>query len=222
MEIKIYKSNTQKEYMETDWKIAVAAIIGLSIIASAVIFSGGGDIAGFFALSADDKEPTGFSAQLKIENDVALDVAESDSVSIQLHPQDASIQLGREKLESSVDSVNIRIEGFAGKIVLGGKFSVKGSGKKVFLNGIGSKDRTSISVESDDFDQFGAVNASLRPINYRTRGTVNVQGGKGIIKVDNEEVQIGGFVGKLSAVPAEVSFDGEAEKISVAGKINIG
>ena len=211
--------------MQTDWKIAAAAIIGLSIVASALIFSGNDVISGFFSLPTPSSKTTQIELSLS-EDKYSFDVSDAPLVEVLVGAplENIALQVGKERFDlSNLETASLKAEGFTGRIEFDGKkIILKGSAKKAFVNSLGFKDKVSIILEADHFSKLVAEKIRLNIFSNSITGTLSADSGKTSVKLDKDSLNIGGFEGNLMSEGSGINLDGTAQRVSVAGKVNIG
>ena len=122
--------------MDMDWKIAVAAIVGLSVVASSLILSGTDALSGFFSFpnSAKTGKDVSISADLDL-NEFTLELAGTSTTEMKFDQGSVSIQIGREKFYPQGKDFQISLSDFNGKITSYNGLFFDGTAREVDVGG---------------------------------------------------------------------------------------
>ncbi len=210
--------------MDMDWKIAAAAIIGLSVVASAVIFSGNDMLSGFFSLPQSRGKEVSISADLDL-NEFNLDLAGTSTAEMDFRNGSASVQVGKEKFDPIGNSLFLTLDDFVGRVSYYNGISFNGNARRVDFGGyLRTREKYPILIGSQSFDRIEISNVTLNSFTHTASGIVDVGYGKTktTVRLNRDGLTIGGFSGRIEFANGRMYIEGLAEKVVAANKINVG
>lgn len=210
--------------METDWKIAVAAIVGLSVIASAFIFSGGDALSGFALFQPKGDKEVAVYASLDLDQ-FSMDIQGTSNTYMKFNDNSVMIQIGKERFDPLEKNLTISMEDFNGKLSYYNGVLFAGNAREVSVGSLlKTREKSAVSIGSQSFDVVRVSNVSMNSFTNLASGTVDVGYGKTktTVRLSRESLTIGGFRGSIELSNGKLIIEGTAEKVVSANKINIG
>ncbi len=212
--------------MDMDWKIAVAAIVGLSVVASSLVFSGTDMLSGLFSLSSGGSSgrEVSISADLDL-NEFTLELAGTSATEMKFDQGSVSIQVGKQKFAPAGKDFEIFLSDFNGKIVSYNGLYFDGTAREIDIGGyVKTQEKYPVSVGSQNFQLVRVSNVSIKSFTHVASGTVDVSYGKTTttVRLNRDTLTLGGFSGSLEFANGRMYITGLAQKVVAANKINVG
>lgn len=210
--------------LNTDWKIAVAAIIGLSVVASAFIFSGTDALSGLSLFQQTGKKEVAIFADLDL-NQLAFDLQGTSTTYMKFNDTSVSIKVGRESFDPLGTNLVIDLEDFNGKASFYNGVLFTGTSESITIgNFLQTKEKYSVAIGSQNFEVVRVANVTMNSFTQIASGTVDVGYGKTktTVRLNRDTLTIGGFTGSIEATNGRLYINGFAEKVISANKINVG
>ncbi len=134
-----------------------------------------------------------------------------------------------EKFQLNAKNNYIVMNNYTGEIAFDSKNILKLNGKaaKVFVNGIPIEPKTNsvLKVSLDKDFSYTLLNIkneiNIKKLSYITTGKININNGKNIFNLDNEQISLKNFIGDASAENNKFKISGLVEKLDIAGKTKI-
>jgi len=208
--------------MEMNWRLILGAIVVVVIVASAIIagFNPSG-ISGFSIFG--NNEPTKdiiISSSLLLKS---LDMQfPAEKLIIDLYSQEKTVSIGDQQIHLSYYTT-IELENFNGKITTdNGLLTIDAQVDKVLINDVEISQKSGtmkLNMDQVEFAIIDGENAILAPIKYeKASGDISINNDKIYFKVDEENLELGAFKGKLEITSNDFILDGIVDRVLVDGK----
>ena len=139
------------------------------------------------------------------------------------------LEIESEKFQLNSKSNYITLENYTGDISFDGEkiSALKGKASKVLVNGIPVEPKTKSTVKVSlgkefSYSLFSAEkDVVIKELIYTASGIVNLNDGKNIFNIDNEEITLQDFLGNIKIENERFKLDGYIKNLDIKGQSGI-
>ncbi|MFQ6009910.1 MAG: hypothetical protein ACE5J7_02205 [Candidatus Aenigmatarchaeota archaeon] len=212
-----------------DWKIVVAGIVIIAIIASAILatgmIKGVGDI---FSLPQKIFKGEGVEKNVSFSANLSFEAFEVDvpasSIEVSFNIPNSDVYIDNKLLNTkNLSEVILSLDEFEGKISVGNKLGIEGTAGGFDADGIGleTEQRIPISTENLSYNHINIMNTNISGFSFSSvSGAIAADNGKISITVEDDKVVTGPFSGDI-LVSSSIEITGSTTKIEIPNENEI-
>lgn len=220
--IPLPQHDSKKKYIIAGAIFVFAFIFGLLILTS----SYGGSFTGLITEKVSEAKP---NSTIKFTGDLTVPALKIDGNFQKVEfrgNSESTFDVESERFSLDSKSNYITLENYTGEIFFDNEkiSTLKGKASKVVVNGIPVEHKTKstvkVSFEKEFFYSYFSAEKDvvIKELIYETSGTVNLNNGKNVFNIDNEETTLQDFVGNIKVENQKFKLDGFIKNLNIMGK----